>query len=122
MPSIIYNTYAIFQCMHFQLQFFNTKVQANIEAWPSGINASFVRIAEQMVVSGPNLGMPYTRPFSDGLFEIRAKGAEGIGRAFFCCIVGRRIVILHGFIKKTQATPAKELAIARKRLKEIKHD
>lgn len=108
--------------MNYKLQFFNTKVQASIEAWPSGISASFVRIADQMVVSGPNLGMPYTRPFGDGLFEIRAKGQEGIGRAFFCCIVGRRVIILHGFIKKTQATPAKDIEIARKRLKEIKHD
>jgi len=108
--------------MSYQLQFFNSKVQAAIEAWLKGVNASFVRIAQQMLISDPNLGMPYTRPFGDGLFEIRAKGAEGIGRAFFCCIVGRRIVILHGFIKKTQSTPAKELEIARKRLKEIKHD
>jgi len=108
--------------MSYQLQFYNAKVQASIEAWPTGISASFVRIAEQMVTSGPNLGLPYTRPFGDGLFEIRAKGPEGIGRAFFCCIVGRRVIVLHGFIKKTQATPAKELEIARKRLKEIKHD
>ncbi len=108
--------------MGYKLLFFNAKVQASIEAWPSGINASFVRIAEQMVVSGPNLGMPYTRAFGDGLFEIRAKGAEGIGRAFFCCIMGRRVIILHGFIKKTQTTPKKETEIARKRLKEIHHD
>ena len=108
--------------MSYQLQFFNAKVQASIEAWPAGINASFVRIAKQMVISGPNLGMPYTRPFGDGLFEIRAKGVEGIGRAFFCCVVGRRVIILHGFIKKTQTTPSKELEIARRRLKEIKHD
>ena len=108
--------------MAYRLQFYNARVQAAIEAWPVGINASFVRIAEQMVRSGPNLGMPYTRPFGDGLLEIRAKGAEGIGRAFFCCIVGRRVTILHGFIKKTQATPAKALEIARKRLKEIQHD
>jgi phage-related protein len=105
--------------MNYQLEFFNSKVQASIEAWPSGINASFVRIAKQMMTSGPNLGMPYTRPFGDGLFEIRAKGAEGIGRAFFCCMVGRRVVILHGFIKKTHATPSKELEIARQRQKEI---
>ena len=72
-----------------------------------------------MVESGPNLGLPYTRPFGDGLFEIRAKGAEGMGRAFFCSLVGRKIVILHGFIKKTQQTPAKDLKTARKRLKEI---
>ena len=105
--------------MNYQLEFFNSKVQSSIEAWPSGINASFVRIAKQMMTSGSNLGMPYTRPFWDGLFEIRAKGAEGIGRAFFCCMVGRRVVILHGFIKKTQATPTKELEIACQRQKEI---
>jgi hypothetical protein len=52
------------------------KVQSAIEAWPTGISASFVRIAEQIVASGPNLGLPYTRPFGDGLFEIRAKWFE----------------------------------------------
>ena len=106
--------------MTYEILFFNAKVQTQIEDWPSGIAASFARITEQIIVSGPNLGMPYTKSFGEGLFEIRARGAEGIGRAFFCCLVGRRVVVLHGFIKKTQATPAKELDIARKRQKEIK--
>lgn len=57
----------------------------------------------------------------DGLFELRCKGAEGIGRAFYCTMVGREIVILHSFIKKTQETPDRELKTARKRLKEVKH-
>ena len=48
-----------------------------------------------------------------GLFEVRAKGREGIGRAFYCAIVGQRIVILHAFIKKTEQTPVRELEIAR---------
>ena len=105
--------------MAYSILFYNNSVQADIAGWPAGINASFTRIAEQMVKSGPNLGLPYTRPCGDGLFEIRAKGAEGIGRAFFCSRVGRTIVILHGFIKKTQQTPAKDLKTARKRLKEV---
>ena len=57
----------------------------------------------------------------DGLFELRCRGQEGIGRAFYCTMVGQHIVILHGFIKKTQATPNRELKLARKRLKEVKH-
>ncbi|MFY2610814.1 hypothetical protein HMPREF3069_05115 [Achromobacter xylosoxidans] len=105
--------------MRYTVAYYNASVQANIEGWPAGISASYIRVVEQMVVSGPNLGLPYTRPFGDGLFEIRAKGEEGIGRAFFCSLVGRRIVILHGFIKKTQQTPQKELKLARKRLKEV---
>lgn len=108
--------------MSYQIVFFNLDVQSSIAKWPLGISASFVRIAEAMVVAGPNLGLPYTRAMGDGLFEIRAKGKEGIGRAFFCCMVGRRVVILHGFIKKTQKTPAKELGIARKRHKEFIRD
>ncbi|MCX7173731.1 MAG: type II toxin-antitoxin system RelE/ParE family toxin [Proteobacteria bacterium] len=105
--------------MAYSIDFFNVGVQTEVEGWPAGVNASFVRIAEQMVESGPNLGLPYTRPLGEGLFEIRAKGEEGIGRAFFCTLVGRRIVILHGFIKKTQQIPPKEMKIARKRLKEV---
>jgi len=55
-----------------------------------------------------------------GLFEIRAKGKEGVGRFFFCCLVGQEVVILHSFIKKAQKIPQKEMKIARNRLKEVK--
>lgn len=108
--------------MVYTIEFFNESVKAGIDSWPPGINASFTRIAEMMVEHGPNLGLPYTKAFGDGLFEIRARGAEGIGRAFFCAMVGRRIILLHGFIKKTQETPAQELRTARKRLKEIQRE
>ncbi len=101
---------------------FSERVQSQIEAWPSGIAASTAWVAEQITVSGPNLGMPYTKAIGEGLFEIRARGPEGIGRAFFCCVVNRRVVILHSFIKTTQVTPSKELVIARKRLKEIQNE
>lgn len=107
--------------MEYTLEFYSPTVQAEILEWPDGIQASFTRIAERMTESGPNLGMPYTRPFGGGLFEIRAKGKEGIGRAFFCTLVGRRVVILHGFIKKTEQTPAKELKIARQRQQEVQN-
>jgi phage-related protein len=72
-----------------------------------------------MATTGPNLGLPYTKALGKSLFEIRAKGKEGIGRAFYCALIGQRIIILHGFIKKTQVTPNNELKIARKKLKEI---
>ncbi len=108
--------------MNFQILFFATSVQTLIEKWPVGTYASFVRITEQMVLSGPNLGMPYTKAMGEGLFEIRARGSEGIGRAFFCCMKGKRIVILHGFVKKTQATPVKELRLAKQRMKDVLND
>ena len=107
--------------MNDTLEFYSESVRDEILDWPDGIQASFTRIAEQMTEYGPNLGMPYTRAMKESLFEIRAKGREGIGRAFFCMLVGRRIVILHGFIKKTEQTPAKELKTARQRLKEVQN-
>lgn len=107
--------------MNYTLEFYSETVREEIFDWPDGIQASFTRIAEQMTEHGPNLGMPYTRAMKEGLFEIRAKGREGIGRAFFCTLIGRRIVILHGFIKKTDQTPVRELKTARQRLKEIQN-
>lgn len=104
-----------------QIEYFNEDVHRDIEAWPAGVRAGFLRLAERMVIHGPNLGMPHTRAFGQGLFEIRAKGREGIGRALFCLAVGRRIIILHGFIKKSAKTPSRELDIALRRLKEIAH-
>jgi phage-related protein len=73
-----------------------------------------------MKVYGPDLGMPHTRAMGDGLFELRLKAVEGIARVFYCTMIGKRIVMLHQFIKKTDKTPPKELAIARRRLKEVK--
>ena len=108
--------------MIYQLLFFNASVQSEIQDWPTQIFASFVRIAEQMEVSGPNLGLPYTKSIGGGgLFEIRARGSEGIGRAFFCCMKEQKILVLHGFIKKTQTTPRRELRLALKRMKEVKN-
>jgi phage-related protein len=107
--------------MSYQIEFYNSRVQASIEEWPTGISASFVRITEQMMIYGANLGMPYTKAIGSGLFEIRARGQEGIGRAFYCMQKGQRIIILHGFIKKSQATSQADLKIARRKHKEINH-
>ena len=88
--------------------------------FPVGILAYLLHIFEMIEKSGPALGKPYTPPLGEGLFEIRAKGKEGIGRSLFCTVKGREVVILHSFIKKTQKTPKKNLDLAKKRMKEIK--
>ena len=62
---------------------------------------------------------PIPEAMGKGLFELRCKGPEGIGRAFYWTMVGREIDILHEYIKKTPQTPEEDLRIARKRLKEI---
>lgn len=72
-----------------------------------------------LIEYGPNLRLPHSRAFGDGLFDLRPHGRSGIGRAFYCFMVRKRIVVLHAFIKKSQQTPDQELKRARKRLKEL---
>jgi phage-related protein len=65
------------------------------------------------------VGLPSCRPMKDGLYEVRSNLSGGrIGRVLFG-IAGGSMVLLHGFIKKTQATPKADLDLARKRLKEV---
>src|SRR6266480_3074655 len=100
--------------MEWEILYYSEDVQNTITEFPAGIQARYIHLTERMMIFGPDLGMPHTRAMGKGLFELRMKSKEGIGRVFFCTLHGRRIVMLHAFIKKTTKTPAKELAIARK--------
>ena len=108
--------------MDWKVTFYSARVEAEINALPAGFVARFVRYAERMEIYGPDLGMPHTGPMGKGLFELRLKAAEGIARIFFCTVVGRRIVMLHQFVKKSEKTPKRELKIARNRMKDIADD
>lgn len=105
--------------MSWTVTFFDSKVEAQALALPTSILANFLHVLEMIQDFGPALGKPHTAPMGAGLFEIRAKGKEGIGRALFCIAKDREIVILNIFTKKTQRTPRQEIDKARRRMKEI---
>ncbi len=105
--------------MAYTIDYFNESVQAELDSWPPGLRARYRALVLRMIEYGPNLGMPHTRALSGGLYEVRAKAAEGIGRALYCTLVGQRIVILHGFVKKSNKAPARELDLARDRMKQV---
>ena len=107
--------------MTWKVSFFSQRLEAEILALPAGFVARFLKYAERMELYGPDLGMPHTRAMGQGLFELRLKAADGIARVFYCTVVDRRIVMLHQFVKKTDKTHPKELALARKRMKEWKN-
>ena len=106
--------------MNWTITYYSDSLQNEILDLPAGFLARFLRYADRMELYGPDLGMPHTRAMGEGLFELRLKAAEGIARVFYCTMIGKRVVTLHQFIKKTDKTSPKELAIARRRLKEIK--
>ena len=64
------------------------------------------------------IGMPVCRPLGDGLYEVRSHLENRIARVLFC-IAGGKMWLLHGFIKKTQATPAQDVKTARQRKSEL---
>src|SRR5437879_12729557 len=65
------------------------------------------------------IGMPLCRPFGNGLWEVRSNlTRRRIARTLFC-IVNGHMVLLHGFIKKTQRTPEADLRLAITRMREI---
>ena len=107
--------------MNWTISYHSESLQNEIIDLPAGLLARFLRYADRMELYGPDLGMPHTRAMGEGLFELRLKSAEGIARVFYCTMIGKRIVMLHQFIKKTDKTPSKEIATARRRLKEIKN-
>ena len=106
--------------MNWTITYYSESVQNEILAMPAGFLARFIKYTDRMELYGPDLGMPHTRSMGEGLFELRLKAAEGIARIFYCTMIGKRIVMLHQFAKKTEKIPPKELAIARRRLKEVK--
>lgn len=106
--------------MLYTIEYYSEAVQTDVLGLPATLAARYVVLSRRMVVSGPHLGEPHTKALGDGLLEIRLKGVEGIARVMFCTLVGRRIVVLHSFVKKTDKVPAADMMLSRKRLKEIK--
>jgi len=106
--------------MPYSVDYFNARVRDEVERWPVGILADYARLVELLIEFGPDLRMPHSKAMGEGLFELRPRGREGIGRAMYCFLVGERIIVVLAFVKKTQATPERELKLARKRMKEVR--
>jgi len=104
--------------MTWTIEFYSSKVRTQTLELPEGIVANLIRTLDLIREFGPNLGRPHTAPLGKGLFEIRAKGREGIARSFFCSVQGKKIIILHTIIKKGMKAPAKDMDLAIKRVKE----
>lgn len=107
--------------MSYSIHYYSEAAQTFIFDLPATLQARYIGLTDRMRIVGANLGEPHTKAMGDGLFELRLMGAEGIARMMYCTLPGRRIVMLHGFVKKTQKTPRAELETALRRMKEIKH-
>ncbi|MEQ1604495.1 MAG: type II toxin-antitoxin system RelE/ParE family toxin [Pyrinomonadaceae bacterium] len=107
--------------MKFEVEYYDQQLKDEIKAWPDDLYADYLRLVSLIEEFGPVLRLPHSRAMGEGLFELRPRGRSRIGRAFYCFLVGRRVVIIHAFIKKTQKTPEREIKIARKRTSKVRN-
>ncbi len=103
------------------VEFASDKIEAEFLTLPTHIRQRGYKMFELLEARGNTLGEPYTKSLNDGLFEIRIKAEEGIARSIYCYEVGKRIIILLSFVKKTQRTPLTMLNLAKQRLREFKN-
>ena len=106
--------------MTWRVEILNETVAAEIAALPIDMQARFLRLAERIAAVGlQSLREPHVKHLEGKLWEIRLTGRDGIGRALYVTAIGRRVVVVRAFVKKTQKTPRAEIELALRRAKEI---
>ncbi len=106
--------------MHWSVEVLNETVAAEIQSLPADMHARFLRIALQIEQSGlETMREPHVKHLEDKLWEMRLIGRDGIARALYVTELGRRVVVLRVFVKKTRKTPKSEIEKALRRAKEI---
>jgi phage-related protein len=103
-----------------RVEILNETVAAEIAALPDDMQARFLRLAERISSVGlESLSEPHVKHLEGKLWEMRLTGRDGIARALYVTAIGRRIVVVRAFVKKTQKTPRSEIELALQRAKEV---
>ncbi len=100
---------------------FHPMARDAIRRFPKDVRNRLGRRLFQLQI-GERLGMPHSRPMPSvaaGVSELRVLGEDGAYRVFYFTLSPLGVVVFHAFVKKTPRTPAPEIALARKRLKEL---
>ena len=90
-------------------------VEEFILAQNDKMKAKLFHLLELLELKGNDLREPYSKALGDGLFEIRAKAGSDITRVLYFFVVGKKVILTNGFVKKTQTTPPEEIHLAKMR-------
>ena len=91
-------------------------VQEFLEELAKRDRAQMLRVISLLAEFGIQLGLPHARPVAQGLWELRA----GAGRVFYVAQSGRRLILLHGYRKKSQKAPRREIETALRRWDDLR--
>lgn len=78
------------------------------------MQAKIFKNLELLEIRGNELREPFSKHIEDGIFEIRNKVGNDITGIFYFFVIGQKIILTNGFIKKAQKTPKAEIALAKK--------
>jgi phage-related protein len=103
-----------------RVEILNETVAAEIAVLPGDMQARFLRLAERIASVGlESLSEPHVKHLEGKLWEMRLTGRDGIARELYFTVIGRRVVVVRAFVKKTQKTPRSEIELALQRAKEV---
>ena len=106
--------------MSWRVETLNEIVDGEVESLPEDMRARLARIARLIEEKGLEaVGEPHVKRIEGRLWEMRLTGRSGISRALYVTAIGRRVVIVRVFVKKTQKTPRREIELALSRAKSI---
>ena len=87
--------------------------KAFIADLPPKMKAKMLRLVDMLETNGSELQEPYSKHLDDGIFELRAHVGTDISRVLYFFVIGRKVILTHGFIKKTPKTPPSEIERAK---------
>lgn len=110
--------------MKFKAEFYETKngnkpAKDFMLSQDDKMKAKLFGLVDILEQYGNALREPYSKPLGDGIFELRAKVGTNISRVLYFFYYEGRIILTHGFVKKTQKTPKSEIKKAKEYRKEF---
>jgi len=106
--------------VEWRVEVLNEVVRAEILALPEDMQARLVRLSQRISDVGLEaMREPHVKYLENKLWEMRLTGRDGIARALYVTALGRRVIIVRVFVKKSQKTPRAEIGLALQRAKEI---
>lgn len=94
-----------------------TTVQEFIDNLGTVVSSRVYQDIKSLREFGKNLGLPYARKIGDNMYELRTLGKTQVRLIY--CFAGNVCYVVHGFLKKTNKIPVKELRVAEKRIKQL---
>ena len=107
-----------FQVLFYEKENGVAPAEEYINSLDDKMSAKVYRLLIMISKNGPDLREPYSKLLEDGIFELRAQIGSDLSRVLYFFMTGRRVVITHGFTKKTQKTPRSEINKAKTYRKE----